>query len=155
MTMSKRIGLAAGIFLFAAAIAVDAGGFGQQYYGNWSYYPSRGYNYCSYNYRPYDSYPNYSHHYCISYPSSPNYVYYYNPYQGQYWGRCDLSNGTYSLLAEGDRRPTIQAIPETAFPTPGQMPLIPPGVDNGKEVPPKGDVRIAPPPAPPLAEGPK
>lgn len=150
MTMNVRFGLAGGI-CFLAAAAVYAGGFGQQYYGNWNHYPSRGYHYCSYNYRPYNSYPNYSHHYCVSYPSSPNYVYYYNPYQGQYWGRCDLTNNTYSLLAPQDRRATLKEIPETAFPPGGQMPLLPTAVDNGKEVPPKGDIRIAQPPAPPIA----
>lgn len=150
--LKTRIVLATGICLLAAAV-VHAGGFGrQQYYGNWNYYPSRGYNYCSYNYRPYDSYPNYSHHYCVAYPSQPNYVYYYNPYQGQYWGRCDLVNNTYSLLAPQDRRPTLKEIPETAFPPGEQMPLVPAGVENGNPVPAKGTARIELPPAPPRAE---
>lgn len=48
MTMTERIGVAGGILFFAAAaIAVNAGGFGRQYYGNWSHYPSRGYYYCA------------------------------------------------------------------------------------------------------------
>jgi len=153
MTMLNRLGIATGILMFAAAtIAVEAGGYGQQYYGNWNHYPSRGYHYCSYNYKPYESYPTYSYHYCICYPSQPNYVYYYNPHRGHYWGRCDLQTGMYSLLAEGDRRSTVEAIPEKAFPTPGQMPLVPAGVTNGQEVASKGNVRIDVPPAPPFAE---
>lgn len=151
--MTRPIGIAGGMILFAATlVAVNAGGFGQQYYGDWTYYPSRGYHYCNYNYKPYASYPNYSYHYCICYPSQPNYVYYYNPHRSYYWGRCDLQTMQYSLLAEGDRRQSLKDIPEAAFPKPGQMPLIPAGVDNGKEVPPKGEARIDVPPAPPFAE---
>jgi len=150
--MAKRFSTVGGIVLLVAAAAtVYAGGYGQQYYGNWSYYPSRGYNYCSYYYKPYVSYPSYSYHYCICYPSQPSYVYYYNPHRGYYWGRYDLNAKGYSLLAEADRKATVAEIPESAFPKAGQMPLIPTGVDDGKEVPAKGNVRIEAPPLPPAA----
>ena len=150
MKMAKRLGFAGGVLLFAAAaFTVDAGGYGQQYYGSYSYYPSRGYHYCNYYYKPYNSYPSYNYHYCICYPSYPNYVYYYNPHRGYYWGRYDLNAKGYSLLAENDRKPTVAEIPDSAFPKPGQMPLVPAGFEDGKEVPAKGTARIEAPPAPP------
>jgi hypothetical protein len=154
MTTGRRLGFAGGLVLLAAAaVTVYAGGFGQQYYGGWNYYPSRGYHYCNYYYRPYVSYPSYSYHYCICYPQYPNYVYYYNPHRQYYWGRYDLQNKGYSLLAEADRKGSVKDIPESAFPAPGKMPAIPAGVDGGKEIAAKGNTLIEPPPAPPVAAG--
>lgn len=109
----------------------------RQYYSSWRYYPSRTYYYRSYYYKPYASYTGYKHHYCVYYPSRPSYVYYYNPYKQTYWGRYDLENKGYSLLAEEDRKQKLEDIPESAFPKAGEMPAIPESEDNVRiEVPP-------------------
>lgn len=151
MMKAKRAASVGGMLLLAAAaVSVYAGGYGQQYYGGWNYYPSRGYYYSNYYYKPYVSYPTYSYHYCISYPQYPNYVYYYNPHRQYYWGRYDLEKKGYSLLAEADRKGSVKDIPEAAFPAPGKMPQIPAGVDDGgKEVAAKGSTLIEPPAPPP------
>ncbi|WP_417749284.1 hypothetical protein [Rosistilla oblonga] len=106
---------------------------GRQYYSSWSYQPARSYHYTRYYYKPVTTATSYSYHYCISYPSQPRYVYYYNPVSRQYWGRYDL-DGTegaqYSLLAEKDRKKNLEDIPESAFPAPAAMPQIPGSKDG-------------------------
>lgn len=147
------------LFVAAMALAVTVGGlvsvgpkvaeaafyYGRSYYSSWSYYPSSSYYYSSYYYKPYSSYTGYKYHYCVYYPSTPSYVYYYNPYTSQYWGRYDLEKKGYSLLAEKDRKKNLKEIPETAFPAPGKMPAIPESEDGvamaepEKDSLPKGD----------------
>ena len=114
-------------FLFVGGVtAAKAGYYGyRQYYSSWSYYPTYKYYYRTYYYKPYRAYTGYKYHYCVHYPKRPRYVYYYNPYRKVYWGRYDLESQGYSLLAEKDRKQDLNAIPESAFPEPGQMPFIP------------------------------
>jgi hypothetical protein len=76
------------------------------------------------------TYPTYKHHYCIYYPTKPRFVYYYNPVRKVYWGRYDVKDKGYSLLAEKDRKEKLDDIPEKAFPKPGKMPVIPESEDN-------------------------
>jgi hypothetical protein len=76
-------------------------------------------------------------------------VYYYNPYKGKYWGRYGLAAGGYSLLAEGDKKPTLGEIPEEAFPRPGRMPPAEPGDDEPMLPPPESFAGKMPPPPPP------
>ncbi|MFN4261161.1 MAG: hypothetical protein ACK4RK_17875 [Gemmataceae bacterium] len=101
----------------------------RQYYSGWSYYPSRSYYYRTYYYKPYATYPDYKYHYCVYYPTTPNYVYYYNPVSNQYWGRYDLKAKGYSMLEAKDRKANVKDIPESAFPKPGKMPSIPDSED--------------------------
>ena len=108
---------------------------GRHYYGGWNYYPARTYYYSHYYYKPYATYEGYRHHYCVYYHSSPRYVYYYNPVSRVYWGRYDLKEKGYSLLAEKDRKEDLKSIPETAFPKPGQMPPIPESDDGERMLP--------------------
>lgn len=112
----------------------------RQYYTTWSYQPSASYYYTTYYYKPQVSYSGYQYHYCIYYPSQPRYVYYYNPYSQQYWGRYDLEGKegqVYSLLADKDRKKELKDIPESAFPKPAKMPAVPESSDGeGIEAPP-------------------
>ncbi|MEZ6124166.1 MAG: hypothetical protein R3C49_13460 [Planctomycetaceae bacterium] len=104
----------------------------RQYYSSWNYHPTRSYHYTRYYYKPTPTYSTYSYHYCISYPSQPRYVYYYNPHARQYWGRFDLEGkdgAQYSLLKPEDRKENLKDIPESAFPPPAQMPVIPEATD--------------------------
>ena len=132
--------------LFAAGVATmftqvslpeaDAYGYGgRQYYSSWSYQPSRSYHYTRYYYQPTVTATTYHYHYCISYPSQPRYVYYYNPVSEVYWGRLDLEGkegAQYSLLADKDRKKNLSDIPESAFPAPAALPAIPGTADNIK-----------------------
>lgn len=105
----------------------------RQYYSSWSYHPTRSYHYARYYYKPTPSYTTYSYHYCIHYPSRPRYVYYYNPHRRVYWGRFDLEGKEgeqYSLLKPEDRKESLDEIPESAFPKPAQMPVIPDATDE-------------------------
>lgn len=108
---------------------------GRHYYGGWNYYPTRTYYYSNYYYKPQPTYEGYKHHYCVYYPTTPRYVYYYNPVRRVYWGRYDLTEKGYSMLAEKDRKEDLKAIPETAFPKPGEMPPIPDSEDGEKMLP--------------------
>lgn len=119
--------------------------FGQrQYYdSSYTYSPTHGYYYAHYYYRPYVTYPSYDYHYCIYYPSQPNYIYYYNPVSQVYWGRYEIgSKGDerYSLLADKDRKKDLKDIPESAFPKPAAMPKIPGSSDNVTIEPPPENV---------------
>lgn len=107
----------------------------RHYYSGWSYYPSRTYYYSYYYYKPYASYNGYAHHYCVYYPARPRYVYYYNPVRRVYWGRYDTEKKGYSMLAEKDRKAELDQIPESAFPEPGQMPVIPEAEDGERMLP--------------------
>jgi hypothetical protein len=108
---------------------------GRHYYGGWNYYPSRTYYYSHYYYKPQPTYQGYKHHYCVYYTATPRYVYYYNPVSKVYWGRYDVKEKGYSMLAEKDRKDDLKAIPETAFPKPGEMPPIPDSEDGEKMLP--------------------
>jgi hypothetical protein len=130
----------AGALLVGVGTSAKALGYGRQYYSSWSYYPTRSYYYTTYYYKPYVSYASYDYHYCVYYPSYPQYVYYYNPHKRVYWGRYDLNAKGYSLLAEKDRKEKLADIPNEAFPKPAGMPVIPDAEDK---------VTISEPPAPP------
>jgi len=108
---------------------------GRHYYSGWSYRPTSTYYYSYYRYKPYASYSGYKHHYCIYYPSRPRYVYYYNPVRKVYWGRYDMKEKGYSLLAKEDRKNRLDDIPEKAFPKPGKMPPIPESEDGEQILP--------------------
>ncbi len=108
---------------------------GRHYYGGWNYYPSRTYYYSNYYYKPQPTYDGYKHHYCVYYTTQPRYVYYYNPVRRVYWGRYDLQEKGYSMLAEKDRKEELKSIPEEAFPKPGDMPPIPDSEDGEKMLP--------------------
>jgi hypothetical protein len=102
----------------------------RQYYGSWSYNPIQTYYYRPYYYLPYSTATTYSYHYVVCYPSQPRYYYYYNPVRNYYWGRYDLKEKGYSLLAEKDRKKKLEDIREDAFPKPGKMPNIPDAKDD-------------------------
>jgi hypothetical protein len=107
----------------------------RQYYSSWSYYPSNSYYYSTYYYKPQPSYNSYNYHYCVYYPTQPRYVYYYNPYSQQYWGRYDLEakgEACYSLLKEEDRKKELKDIPESAFPAPAKLPAVPESTDGAQ-----------------------
>ena len=117
------------------SVASAYDGYGRHYYGGWNYQPKRTYYYSNYYYKPQASYSGYKHHYCIYYPSQPRYVYYYNPVSRHYWGRYDLKEKGYSLLAEKDRKEDLKSIPEESFPKPSTMPAIPDSTDGEKMLP--------------------
>ena len=124
---------------------------GRQYYSGWNHHSSYGYHYRYYYYKPSTSYYGYRHNYVIYYPSRPKYYYYYNPYTKHYWGRCPVDSkgrGEYSMLAEKDRRSSLDEIPEEAFPKPGKVPGIPEATDDATldlppdDLPPNGDAPV-------------
>ena len=136
--------------ILAVAAVMMAGLFGgtseagyrgyRHYYSSWRYYPTSSYYYSTYNYYPTTYSTTYSYHYAVYYPSQPRYYYYYNPVRRVYWGRYDLQEKGYSLLAEKDRKEKLTDIPEDAFPKPGPMPVVG-GTDDG--------LKLEVPPAPP------
>jgi len=105
-----------------AAIQADAG---YQNYSPWSYYPAKSYYYSKYYYKPTPTYVGLKHQFCIYRPAQPRYIYYFNPYRKVYWGRYDVEKKGYSLLAAKDQKADLDAIPESAFPSPAKMPGIP------------------------------
>ncbi len=136
-TLRKLVLMAVVVGLTFVSISQRAeAGYGQrQYYSSWGYSNSNSYYYTSYYYRPVATVESYHRHYCVYYPSQPRYVYYYNPSRRVYWGRYDLKEKGYSLLAEEDRKEKLTDIPEEAFPAPASMPLIPDAEDGEKVAP--------------------
>jgi hypothetical protein len=130
MKSFKFLALAGAVALVAAlGVSSAQAGQGRQYYGGWQHSP-RGYSFSTYHYKPYAAYPTYCYNYAIWYPSAPNYVYYFNPYKGTYWGRFDVQTKGYSLLAEKDRAGQLKDIPEKAFPAEGPLPQVPDAKDS-------------------------
>jgi hypothetical protein len=119
--------------------SVRAAGYLRQYYDTtWTYSPSYGYYYVNYYYLTTVTQTTYNYHYCIYYTSHPSYIYYYNPTTQVYWGRYKIgSKGDerYSLLDPKDRKKDLKDIPESAFPEPGKMPVIP-GAEDGATIEP-------------------
>ena len=136
----------AAVFGATFLVAAQAQAGGRSYYYGWKYYPQRSYHYTYYYYKPTPTYASYNYHTCVHYPSQPNYVYYYNPYSQQYWGRYDLEQKGYSLLAPEDCKGKLSDIPETAFPKPAAMPGIPESTDGEKIPVPPAPPKDAPPP---------
>lgn len=119
--------------LVAPLVAVAQYHSARQYYGSWRKHPSRSYHYRSYYYKPTPTYTGYKHHYVVYHPSRPKHVYYYNPYKKTYWGRCPTQRSgepVYSMLKPEHRKPTLEEIPEAAFPEPGKTPPIPDSDDG-------------------------
>ena len=127
------------VMVWTAPVAT-AYGLRQYYDTTWAYSQNYGYYYTNYYFQTSVTQTTYTYHYCIYFPSQPQYIYYYNPGSQVYWGRYEIgSKGDkrYSLLAEKDRKKDLKDIPESAFPKPGKMPTIPGAKD---------DVAIEPPP---------
>jgi|GEM_PF-3105329 len=126
--------------LFTIPEKAEAGFYRRQYYSSWSYRPRRRYYYTRYYYRPVVRTRTYSYHYVIYYPSRPRYRYYYNPVRRVYWGRYEVdAKGKplgYSMLKPEDRKSSLEAIPEFAFPKPTNMPAIPESKDGEEMAPP-------------------
>lgn len=145
MRSRSLTGMAFGLLLLAelAAPAQARAQYRQYYEPSWTYNEINNYHYRRYYYQPVEAVKTYSYHYTIYYPSQPTYVYYYNPVRKVYWGRFEVDeNGKakgYSMLAEKDRKETLKEIPESAFPKPGEMPLIPDAKDKEKMLPPPAD----------------
>ena len=136
-------------FAMTAPETADAGY--RQYYSSWSYHPTHSYHYRTYYYRPAPRVTTYSTHYVVYRPSTPRYVYYYNPVRRVYWGRYDTEQNGYSLLAEKDRKEHLKDIPESAFPEPGEMPTLDDTEDGLKLQAPPSDKPEDP--APTLPDG--
>ena len=123
--------MTAGLFA-ARGMANDShqqgSGSSRQYYSMWQSHPQTRYYYRTYYYKPAPEYYGYKHHYVIYSSHHPEYLYFYNPYKKLFWGRCPAHHtgqAQYSLLAESDRRASLDKIPDSAFPSPGPMPPIP------------------------------
>jgi hypothetical protein len=130
MKAFKFLALAGAVALVAAlGVSSAQAGSGRQYYSGWQHSP-RGCFFSTYFYKPSASSPTYCHNYAIWYPSAPNFVYYFNPYKGTYWGRFDVKTKGYSLLAEKDRAGQLKDIPEKAFPAEGPLPQVPDAKDK-------------------------
>jgi hypothetical protein len=130
MKWFKFLALAA-VVAAAAALGVSRlrPGAGRQYYGAWQH-SARGYSFSVYHYRPDAGDPAFRTNYAIHYPTTPQYVYFFNPVKGTYWGRFDVKSKGYSLLAEKDRAGLLKDIPESAFPAEGPLPQVPDAKDK-------------------------
>jgi hypothetical protein len=133
-TVKQRLGLVVFLAVFAVGLAGVAAAQGpRQYYSGWSFHSRNRYYYRSYYYKPTPTYTAFRHHYALYFPTRAQHVYFYNPYRKVYWGRCPAryeGEPGYSMLAEADRKPRLDEIPETAFPKPGAPPPIPDSTDN-------------------------
>lgn len=110
----------------------------RQFYGSWAYHSGHGYHHRCLYFKPAADDTSFRSHYCIYYASKPRYVYFWNRYEQKYWGRFDTegkAGARYSILKEEDRREKLDEIPESAFPPPGAMPVIP-GAEDGVTIDP-------------------
>lgn len=135
MLSLRSIGWSAFCLLGMQVAALSAADYyhARQYYSDWHSHPNKSYSYRHYYYKPTPTYSGYKHHYVIQTPKDPKHYYYYNPYKQKYWGRCPANSDgqpLYSLLAEKDRKATLDEIPETAFPKPSKLPPIPESKDG-------------------------
>jgi hypothetical protein len=143
MKSARSIVLALAVVATAPVAAWAAQAVRQYYETSYTYSPANTYYYTRYYYKPTVTYATYDYHYCIYYPSQPQYIYYYNPSTQAYWGRYELgSEGEkrYSILAEKDRKKDLKEIPEEAFPAPAAMPSIPGAEDKVAIEPPPENV---------------
>ena len=121
------------ISLLTSSGARAADQFGsRQSFGDWHSH-SQGFSYRPYYYKPNDQFVGFKHHYVVHFQAHPQFNYFYNPYNIQFWGRCPVATEgkpSYSLLAAEDRSGDINKIAESAFPKAGPMPPIPESTDG-------------------------
>ena len=130
MKSVKVLALSGVVALVAAAgVAFVRSDYGRQYYGGWQR-SAQGFYYSTHHYRPDAGALTFSTNYAIFYPEHPQYIYFFNPLKGTYWGRFDVKTKGYSLLAEKDRAGRLKDIPEKAFPDEGPLPEIPDAKDK-------------------------
>jgi hypothetical protein len=120
----------------------------RQYYTLWQYDAARACYSCYYQYLPTATSTAYNCHEVIYFAGDPYHYYYFNPYKRKFWGRAPVhqvaGSPRYSRLAPQDTREYIQQIPQSAFPTPGAMPMIPESSDNVAMTLPQGGSRLTP-----------
>lgn len=124
--------LAATVGLSTAPREAQANG-PRQYYSSWQHHPTQSFHFRKHYHKPTPNFNGYRHHYVVYYPQRPQHLYFYNPYKKQFWGRCPVSSngkGEYSLLAEKDRKGSIDDIPESAFPALAAVPPVPGSSDS-------------------------
>ena len=129
MRLFKVLALAGVVALAVLGVSVARSGHARQYYEAWQR-SAQGYYFSVYHYRPDAGDPAYRTNYAIYYPATPQYIYYFNPLKGAYWGRFDVKTKAYSLLAEKDRAGRLKDIPEKAFPAEGPLPQVPDAKDK-------------------------
>ena len=113
------------------------------FYTKWTKQTQGNYYYRTYYYRPSED-SGYRHHYVIYFPQAPYYVYYYDPYRKQYWGRAPAEQGddpVFSELPAEERGGRLDAISESAFGALGPMPEIPGSSDEVAIAAPAGNVQ--------------
>jgi hypothetical protein len=120
----------------------------RQYYTGWQYDASRACYFCHYQYLPAATSTAYNCHEVIYYVGDKHHYYYFNPYKRKFWGRAPVHQVAgaprYSRLTPQDTREYIQQIPESAFPAPGPMPMIPESTDGVAMTLPQGGARLTP-----------
>ena len=95
-----------------------------QYYTKWEPYPGHpGTSYCYYYYYS-PEYYNYRYNTIITYSSSPDYSYYYNPYTYLYYGRYDYVTSQFSYAINPYKGATPM---DQQYGTPGPLPNTPDG----------------------------
>ncbi len=124
---------AVSLSMVGVATAQDSCATPRQYYSEWKKHPRQAYHYRNYYYKPRADYSGYKHHYVVYTPKKPKHLYYYNPYEKKYWGRCSINHGgkpRYSHLKPEHRGANLVEIPEANFPEFGSLPPIPESNDG-------------------------
>lgn len=120
-----------GILWNASASAGDHGP--RQFYSGWQFQQQGNFYHRNLYYKPTPDFHGFKHHHVIRPQHDPKHLYFFNPYKGQFWGRCPADYGdkpVYSLLAPKDRKATLEEIPESAFPKAAALPPIPESTDG-------------------------
>lgn len=124
------------VFLLAAAAAVPSdAGLRRQFYTPWRNIRGGDYQYSVYYYKVSPDSSGYRHHYAIFYPQRPDYIYYWDPFEQEYWGRAvryAKGTGAFSALPVEERASRLTDIEE--FPEPGPLPKIPEAEDDARMI---------------------
>lgn len=113
--------------------AVQNDGAPRQKVSDFDLVAKNGYYLAKYEFKPYDGFPGYRHHYLVAVPGDKQHIYVYSPYACVYWGRFVIGKEeavTFEQLPNEHRHQRLSEIDEEHYAPIKGMPPVPEAVDR-------------------------
>ncbi|MEK6233525.1 MAG: hypothetical protein N2C14_02345 [Planctomycetales bacterium] len=125
----RKIVVFAMLFSCGALACSDA--FAQrQFYTSWRHGPKKVYRYSVYYHKVAADSEGFRRRLVVYYPQQPEYYFYFNPHEDQYWGRVLRESSAFSVLSPDRRKLRLRDIADGDFAAPGPTPVIPDSSDG-------------------------
>lgn len=104
----------------------------RQFYSQWMK-AGRAYSFRIHHFKPNPADKEYEQQYVIYYSAKDDYLFFFDPEAGEYWGRWQRNadrEKRFSLIDKANRAAKLQDIPEPAFTDPTELPFLPNSSDG-------------------------